>query len=144
MSWPTGFTIDGSRAWAGVDREPRTREGKDTMRRNRTPSAGLTRLLVIAGLLSGLVHPASAAAQPLYKCADASGRITYASEACERQGLKEVGPVRDRTTVVPGSPAAKAGAQEARPAEKKGGEPDAPGRAATVKPVNPLIEKVLR
>ena len=114
------------------------------MRRDRTPSAGLHRVLAIAGLLSSLVPAASANAQSLYKCADAAGRITYASEACEKQGLKEVGPVRDRTTVVPGSPAAKAGAQEARPAEKKAGDPDAPGRTATVKPVNPMIEKLLR
>lgn len=114
------------------------------MRRDLTQSAGLKRGLAIVALLSGLVPTAIANAQSLYKCADATGRITYASEACEKQGLKEVGPVRDRTTVVPGSPAAKAGAQDARPAEKKAGDPDAPGRAATVKPINPLIEKLLR
>ena len=114
------------------------------MRTVRTAWAGLNRTSALAVLLSAMAFPAGAGAQSLYKCADAAGRITYASEACDKQGLKEVGPVRDRTTVVPGSPAAKAGGQEARPAEKKGGDPDAPGRAATVKPVNPLIEKLLR
>jgi len=40
-------------------------------------------------------------AADLYKCRDQAGRITYSSSACEKQGLKPAGAIRDRTTVVP-------------------------------------------
>jgi hypothetical protein len=87
------------------------------------------------------------AAQPLYKCADAAGRITYASERCDKQGLREVGPVRERTTVVPGPPAARVpdAASKAPAGTGEGARnPDAPAKAATIKPVNPLIERLLK
>lgn len=50
-----------------------------------------------------------------YKCRDRAGKITYSNSTCESQGLKSAGPVRDRTTVIPGA---------ARPSEKKRAEPE--------------------
>ncbi len=45
---------------------------------------------------------AGAAAQTtMYKCTDAQGRITYSNEACDKQGLKDAGPVPDRVTTMP-------------------------------------------
>lgn len=104
-----------------------------------------------------------------YKCRDRAGKITYSNSTCESQGLKSAGPVRDRTTVIPGA---------ARPSEKKRAEParnrsrpappaeppesngdlratdvegpmpvdDAEPRAngAVVAPVNPLIRRILK
>ncbi len=49
-----------------------------------------------------------------YKCRDRAGKITYSNSTCESQGLKPAGPVRDRTTVIPGA---------ARPSEKQRTEP---------------------
>jgi hypothetical protein len=73
-----------------------------------------------------LVLAASAAEAQTYKCNDKAGAVTYSSEACEKQGLKDAGPVRDRLTTMPetsptGKPAAKKkdAAAEKREAEKK-------------------------
>jgi len=107
-----------------------------------------------------------------YKCRDRAGKITYSNSTCESQGLKSAGPVRDRTTVIPGAarPSEKKRAEPARdrpraappveraePPETKGDlrvtdveEPmpadDAEPRpkGAVVAPVNPLIQRMLR
>ena len=50
---------------------------------------------------------ANAAAQTTYKCTDAQGRVTYSSVACDKLGLKDAGPVADRTTTMPLGPAPK-------------------------------------
>ena len=44
---------------------------------------------------------ANAAAQTIYKCIDAQRRITYSNESCDKQGLKDAGPVPDRVTTMP-------------------------------------------
>ena len=77
-----------------------------------------------------------------YKCRDSTGRITYSSESCEKQGLQPAGRVRDRVMVVP---AYKPPAAPARNPAKRG-EDDAPrqGPATAVKPVNPLTEKLAK
>ena len=43
----------------------------------------------------------SAAAQEMYKCKDAAGKITYSSSACQGLGLTSAGEVSDRVTVQP-------------------------------------------
>jgi hypothetical protein len=56
-----------------------------------------------------------AAAQQLSKCADAAGKITYASQSCELLGLKPAGEIRERATVAPAfkAPPAPAAAKPA-------------------------------
>ena len=46
-------------------------------------------------------------AQTMYKCVDAQKSVTYSNIACEKQGLKDAGPVADRTTTMPFAPAQK-------------------------------------
>jgi len=87
---------------------------------------------------------ASAAAQTMYKCTDARQRVTYSSEACEKLGLKDAGPVVDRSTSMPFTspqPAArKDSAQESAPRPR--GDADA-GRGGTqITPIVPLLEKL--
>jgi len=87
------------------------------------------------------------AAQTMYKCIDAQRRITYSNETCEKQGLKDAGPVADRVTsmpfTAPPKPAARKDSAKA-PAPQDKDDADA-GRGGTqVKPINPLIEKLLK
>ena len=84
-------------------------------------------------------------AQTMYKCVDNQRRITYSNITCEKQGLKDAGPVADRTTTMPSAPAPKS-APRAEPPKPAAPQDDAEvGRSATqVKPVNPLIEKLLK
>lgn len=75
-------------------------------------------------LLALTVLPAVALAQT-YKCVDEQRRITYSNLPCDKQGLKDAGPVADRVMTVPAvqvpkpepkkEPAAKG---ESPPAEK--------------------------
>ncbi len=53
-----------------------------------------------------------------YKCRDAGGNLTYSNQTCEKQGLKDAGPVRERLMTVPSPKAAKR-KPVARQAEKK-------------------------
>ncbi len=57
--------------------------------------------LLAASLLALL--PFCAAAQT-YKCKDQAGAITYSNEACEKQGLKDAGKVRERLTTMQNEP----------------------------------------
>jgi len=71
-------------------------------------------------------------------------RVTYSSEACEKLGLKDAGPVVDRSTSMPFTspqPAArKDSAQESAPRPR--GDADA-GRGGTqITPIVPLLEKL--
>jgi uncharacterized protein DUF4124 len=54
-----------------------------------------------AGILLLCLWAPVCAAQTMYKCTDSQRRITYSNEACEKQGLKDAGPVVDRTTSMP-------------------------------------------
>lgn len=90
---------------------------------------------------------AAGAAQTMYKCTDAQQRITYSNETCEKQGLKDAGPVADRVTSMPFTeppkPAARKDAAKA-PAPRPQEDAET-GRGGTqVKPVSPLIEKLVR
>ena len=104
-----------------------------------------------AAMLLGSAEQASA--QTMFKCKDGSGRITYSNVPCEKQNLKDAGPVADRTTTLPLGAAQKPAAAAA-PAERKA---DKPGKsaasddaevgvrpAAQIKPVVPLLEKFLK
>ena len=75
------------------------------------------------------------AAQTTYKCTDAQRRVTYSSEACEKQGLKDAGPVADRVTSMPFTVPPK-------PAPRT--DPAPRTEPSSIKPVNPLIEKLLK
>ena len=76
----------------------------------------------LAALL-GLLLCAAAAAQGMYKCKDATGKITYSGKACHLMGLTDAGEVTGRASVVPAVKPrppgrAPAAAKSAPPAEK--------------------------
>jgi len=56
-----------------------------------------------------------AGAQQVYKCQDAAGKITYASQACDKLGMRSAGEVKDSVNV---APAYKAPPRPAAPAAK--------------------------
>lgn len=81
----------------------------------------------------------------MYKCTDAKQRITYSNETCEKQGLKDAGPVADRTTTMPftppPNPAARKDAAKA-PAPKEKDDADVGRGGGQIKPVVPLLENL--
>ena len=79
----------------------------------------------------------------LYKCTDGNS-ITYSSSTCEKIGLKPGGEVRDRLTVIPGGQPAAKSAPTQQKADTDDEEQRARKAAATVQPVNPLIQKLLK
>jgi hypothetical protein len=100
--------------------------------------------------LALLLLPCVAGAQTLYKCTDARGQVTYSNVACDKQGLKQDRVVtEDRVTTMPLAPAAKpaakppAGAADA-PKDAKDDEADVRKPAARVKPVAPVIDKLVK
>lgn len=92
--------------------------------------------------------PFGASAQSVFKCRQGNA-VTYSNTPCEKLGLKPAGQVRDRITTVPGTkpqsaPAAPQGASGKPPAGTiPGNEIDMP-KSSTIKPVNPMIEKLLK
>ena len=104
------------------------------------PSAALT-----IGLL--LILPGTSIAQPMYKCLKGTA-VTYSNTSCDQLGLKSAGQVRDRVTTLPmgGSTQAKgpsgpAGKPQSQIAKEN--QIDMPA-TSTIKPVNPLIEKLAK
>ena len=95
---------------------------------------------IVAALLAIGAMPCLCFGAELNKCRDGAGSVTYSSESCESQGLKSAGPIRDRTTVVPGAAATTA----ATGGRKQEGESELRGSPVQIKPVNPLIEKLLK
>ncbi len=100
------------------------------------------------GLL--LVSPGKANAQTTFKCLKGTA-VTYSNTSCEQLGLKSAGPVRDRMTTLPMSSPSQ-GAQAKGPsggggkpktAMEKANEIDMPP-TSSVKPVNPLMEKLAK
>jgi hypothetical protein len=103
---------------------------------------------LLAGLVLCLsISPASAAA---YKCTDGKN-ITYATQPCDELGLTSAGTVKNTVSVMPATPVEK----PAEKAPEKGiqqmindsatdesGENTVP-KASTIKPVNPLVQKML-
>lgn len=103
---------------------------------------------LLAGLVFFLsISPASAAA---YKCTDGKN-ITYATQPCEELGLKSAGTVKNTVTVMPATPVEKPddkapekGIQQTinDAATDESGE-NTVRKGPTIKPVNPLIQKLL-
>lgn len=101
------------------------------------PSHGLP---LLAALLALPVH-----AQTMFKCRDGRGQVTYSNESCEKQGLRDAGPVADRTTVMPFTAPARPAAKDAPKDTARKDDPEnlRPGPAATIKPVVPFTERLL-
>ena len=68
---------------------------------------------LLLALLAAL--PAAALAQT-YKCVDAQKRVTYSNTTCDKQGLRDAGPVADRVMTVPATEMQK-GAPRKEPAK---------------------------
>ena len=92
--------------------------------------------------------PFGAAAQT-YKCKDQVGAVTYSNEACEKQGLKDAGKVRERLTTMQNQPLPVRklsppkdegrGADKGRREESQEGAP-----AARIEPVVPLTRELAK
>jgi hypothetical protein len=81
------------------------------------------RILLAAVALS---FCAQAAAQQVHKCRDAAGKVTYASQECEKLGLKPAGEIQDRTSVAPAYKPPKPAAKPATKSDAKSDDkPDA-------------------
>ena len=100
----------------------------------------------IGAFLCLVLYAAAGAAQTTFKCVDERRKITYSNIPCEKQGLKDGGAVAERTTTLPMAPARKAAAPAppAAAAAKGDSEIGPTPSPAQVKPVNPLIEKLLK
>lgn len=98
------------------------------------------------GLL--VISPDEASAQAMYKCLKGTA-VTYSNTSCDQLGLKSAGQVRDRVTTLPmgGSTQAKgpSGPAAGKPQSQiaKENQIDMPA-TSTIKPVNPLIEKLAK
>jgi hypothetical protein len=68
-----------------------------------------------------------AGAQQVYKCQDAAGKVTYASNACEELGMRSAGEVKNSINVAP--------------AQKVPPRPAAPAPAPAEKAAPPKSEK---
>jgi hypothetical protein len=97
----------------------------------------------IAVAIGLLAASGCAMAQDLYKCKGREGRITYSSDRCDKLGLRDAGEIQDRTTTVP--PPRKP-ARKATEVDRRTDIEDTQSATGTgqVKPVNPLIEKLLK
>ena len=110
------------------------------------------RLAALSAALSFglLAAPGVANAQTMFKCLKGTA-VTYSNTPCDQLGLKSAGPVRDRMTTLPmgnSSQAAQAkgppgGAGKPKTGMEKANEIDMPP-VSSVKPVNPLIEKLAK
>jgi hypothetical protein len=88
------------------------------------------------------------------KCTDGK-QITYTTEPCEKTGLSSAGPIKDAVTVMPAAPKPQKDSSEK--SGKEHGENYVSGskahmnddsgadvsRETTIKPVSPLVEKLL-
>ena len=82
---------------------------------------------------------AAAAAQSVYKCKDAAGRITYSGSECQLIGQTSAGEVSDRTSVAPAAarPAAVPSPQRAGPHYAAPDSPPEPSQNAANAPADP-------
>ena len=103
-------------------------------RNHRSGIAGCMAVLMLA-------MPPVLAQSEVYKCTDGS-RVTYSSTVCDKLGLKSAGAISDRLTVISGDqPAARPAQAKAAPEDE---EQKARKAAAGMKPVNPLVEQLLK
>jgi len=73
-----------------------------------------------------------------YKCVDERRQVTYSNVVCEKQGLRDAGPVADRTTTMPFTEPPR------KPAPKPEATPPRQESSPQIKPVSPLIEKLVK
>jgi len=97
-------------------------------------------LIALLAAASVLAH-----AESVVKCMDAAGKVTYSNIRCEDQGLRLVGAVNDRTSVMPGTRQDRSipkgsGRQQEATQEASGDLRDNP----VVKPAVPLIDRLLK
>lgn len=59
----------------------------------------------------------------MYKCLDDRRQVTYSNIACDKQGLKDGGPVADRTTSMPFTEPPKAAPSKPAPTPPLPSEP---------------------
>ena len=100
-----------------------------------------TAALALLALLS--VH----AFAQTYKCVDENKRVTYSNTSCDKQGLKDAGPVADRLMTVPAAQAPKAAPRKdagKAPPRTTAEDMDEGRLGAGVKPVVPLMEKLAK
>jgi hypothetical protein len=85
------------------------------------------------------------------KCTNGK-QITYTSEPCEKLGLQTAGPIKDAVTVVPVAPRPRQTPSALRQTPPKDSDEDTGdahversevSRAATIRPINPLVDKML-
>lgn len=99
-------------------------------------------LVVTLGTVGGA--PVALAQGGLYKCSDGHS-TTYSSTECEKLGLKSAGEIRDRLTVVGVErPAAKQAAPVKPAATEQAEEERTRKTAGAIKPVNPLVDRLLK
>ncbi|MBM3346324.1 MAG: hypothetical protein FJY55_07515 [Betaproteobacteria bacterium] len=98
----------------------------------------------VAALFALTPWPGAAQAE-LYKCTDGHA-TTYLSTTCDKLGLKSAGAIRDRLTVINNTPpAARPEAPKATTATAAEDEEQrARKAAAAIKPVNPLLDRLLK
>lgn len=102
-------------------------------------------VLICLGCL-GVGIPSTATSQAVFKCLEGRS-VTYSSTPCAELGLKPGGEIRDRVTTVPA--VARPSASSASPLSQKAPagrtENDADlSKTSTLKPVNPLIDKLAK
>jgi hypothetical protein len=83
---------------------------------------------VILALLLPLWSAAALGQTTMYKCTDAQRRITYSNETCEKQGLKDAGPVADRVTSMPFKEPPKPEARKDSPKDAAKAPPEKPSK----------------
>ena len=86
-------------------------------------------------------------AQPTFKCLSGTA-VTYSNTPCDQLGLKSGGQVADRMSTLPAASPAQSKPStppsgKSQPAASRANEIDMPP-VSTVKPVNPLIEKLAK
>lgn len=94
----------------------------------------------------GMAMPCTAMGQAVFKCLEGRS-ITYSSTPCAELGLKPGGEIKDRVTTVPAvkrQPAADQSPQlQKSPIGRSENDVDLP-KTSTLKPVNPLIDKLAK
>jgi hypothetical protein len=102
------------------------------------------REVVLIGL--GMAMPCTAMSQAVFKCLEGRS-ITYSSTPCAELGLKPGGEIRDRVTTVPAvkrpSAAGPSTLSQKAPAGRTENDVDMP-KTSTLKPINPLIDKLAK
>jgi hypothetical protein len=98
----------------------------------------------MAARLAALVLLAAAApyAAAVNKCVDPGGHVTYTSLSCEKEGLKPAGVVKERMTVMPVVATPAAPSKRDKQARQRSDDEIPP--LPTVKPVNPMVNQLLK